>query len=1341
MKNLIPYFIQEKLLAEKSHGRLEVYGMFVDLSGFTNLTQELTKEGLSGAEKLSILLNKIFEPLVGLVYQQGGFIPYFAGDSFIALFPYPESSDAVEKILTTAQKARTAYQDEEYFDDFEIGIKIGLSYGSLEWGIVGEDHKGFYFRGEVINRCAKAQTLAQDQQIIIHSELKQQLPTDCKVSMVEIGYYLLEDIGTHEHEAVEPYNKAKLSAEKLQLFYPEVIINLPDIGEFRTIVSVFISFEGLENHAQLDRFATIILERAYNFSGYFKEIDYGDKGGVIPVFFGAPISYENNAERAVEFTLAVIEALKENFGDYIRCRFGITAGTAYTGFIGGQERCQYAIVGNKVNLAARLMTYADWGQILVDQDIQQTRQFVFKHKGNIHYKGIAGDIPTYTLIGRNNENSFSFKGNIIGRSAELEQLESFIEDLIEKHHTGVAYIFGEAGIGKSRLAYELRKTLLRERPLSWYVCKADQILKKGLNPFTYFLKYYFSQSTDASKEANKVHFEHDFESLIQDLRKIEQPELTVQVQAVIKELERTKTVLAGMINIQYANSLWEYLDAKGRYQNVVSSLTALFIAESMLQPVVIFLEDAHWLDDQSKTFLNDFVRLIRNHPIVLLVTSRYEDDQSKPVIISPTVMQEQDIPQLEVDLNIFSPEAIRSFAMNKLNGIISEDFHNMLIRTTNGNPFYLEQMLEYFQESNLLIQENEEWNIKDRNIELSNSINAILTARIDRLSLLVKETVKAAAVIGQEFELPILSAVMKAQEEFAIRNGDLQELLKDQIQQAEEGQIWLALNELRYIFKHSLLREAVYSMQIGSRLKELHRLIAEAIEMLYKDNIQQRYLDLAFHYEQADIPDKTQFYLEKAADYARRNFQNQAAIKHYSKLLRNISEDEERIRILQIKGQLLERVGEWNRAKTAYEEALNIARKLNDKEQLGYTNNSYGKLLLLQGNYEDARLHLEVAATFFEYLDDREGMSQVYGSLGNLFFRQGAYEDAKAYLIQSINLARASQKIYPDPKIIANLGLTYMNQASYEEGIRWQEEGIEISEKRNDQIGLADLHSSLGILYFEKGDYDESLNCHLEALRLGEELGEKQTVAISIGCIGRIYERKGDYDKAMDHYMRDLDICEELGDKQGKAIVLGLIGDLYSAKGEFNEAIKQIEKGLSISRSLGYQKGIAKAANTLGDVYYYLENYEISVQYYNYAIEVTRRIDHKLVLGLSLVEKGRSLLAWNKIQEIEPIKAEALAIAEELENPDLLFETNMLVIKLHDAQGNHDAALALIHQLLDTYSETYQQAAAYYALHLIKPDERSYGEIALQLYEQLYEETPRFVFRKRIGELKVELGV
>lgn len=1332
MRNLIPHFIQDKFTKNERHGHFEGYTMFIDLSGFTALTQSLTKKGDAGAEQLSNILNRIFEPLVELVYSQGGFIPYFAGDSFIAVFPPPFSSIAVDRLIYTALRARVLYKEQSFLGSFKIGIKIGISSGNIEWGIVGEDKNSFYFRGDAIDRCAKSQLKANSEEIIIHEALKQQLPAHYHVDPIAIDYYVLTYKDLNFKLAAKDYPRTPLTRAVIERFIPNEILALNSDGEFRTVVSVFISFSGISTHKQLNRFANIVLDRVKNFSGYFKEIDFGDKGGVIPIFFGAPISFENSVDRALEFVLSVCEELKEAFGDQIQHRIGVTMGTAYTGFIGCSERCQYAAVGNCVNLAARLMTYADNGEILVDEDVQRSRQFKFKHKGNIRYKGFDGDLPTFILKRRNTENKFVFTGEMVGRSKEMAQLEQFTAPLLNGKVAGVAYIYGEAGIGKSRLAFEFRKNLFSKTPVNWFVCKADQILRKGMNPFIYFLSYYFEQSSENTSEQNKDNFEKEFQLLVNDIQKLQRPEAAELTQ----ELYRTKTVLAGLLDISYhEDSLWEQLDAKGRFQNIKIALVSLFIAESLMRPVVIFLEDGHWFDDLSKTFLNEFLRYIIPYPIVLLVTSRYTDDQRKPLLIEKTAIEEYGLPILEIDLNFLSNETIPSFASKILYGEIHPEFLKLLVRTTNGNPFYLEQVLEYFKESNLLVEEQGKWTIKDKNIKLSNSINTILMARIDRLSHLVKETVKAAAVIGQEFDLPVLSEVMQEQESFIRRNGNFQHVLQEQVQQAEKGQIWRAINELRYLFKHSLLREAVYSMQLKTQVKHLHRLIAEAIEKLYADNIHQHYFDLAFHYEQAEAPEKTDYYLRRAADHARRNYQNNLALDYYTKLLGRIQEQTERVGVLQVRGQVLERLGRWESARSTYEEGLNLARQLNDKFLLGHANANYGKLLLLQGKYADARMHLEVAATFFEFIRNQDGMAKVYGSLGNLYFRQGQYEDAKAYLIQSIRLAKESPNITPDPQIVANLGLTYMNRGEYEEGIDWHHQGIEIVERTKDRLGMANLQTSLGILYFEKGDYDAALACYEKGLQLSKELGDKQIMAIAIGSIGRIYERKGDYEQAMAHYMDDLEICEELGDKQGKAIVMGLIGDLFSVKGEFDKAIQYIEKGLKISRELGYQKGIAKAVNTLGDVYYYKDNYEISIQCYEKAIEVTRNIDNKLVLGFSLTEKARTLLAANQLDKVPAVQQEAISIANDLGNPDLLFEVTILTAKMKARQQKREEAIQLIEELLSEDIDQGQSAAAYYALSKIDTTNSFYRQKALELYQVLYTETPQFAFKRRIDEL------
>ena len=152
--------------------------MFVDLSGFTRLTETLMQKGSEGAEELSVALNHIFQPMVRLVYEQGGFIPYFAGDSFTAIFPIEQSSAlhpatlvVAQRVIQTAQLtlSRFALQQEDEDSlvlEHNIGIKIGLSEGTVEWGIVGKGRKAYYFRGEPIDGCSQAQVRAGSLEVV-----------------------------------------------------------------------------------------------------------------------------------------------------------------------------------------------------------------------------------------------------------------------------------------------------------------------------------------------------------------------------------------------------------------------------------------------------------------------------------------------------------------------------------------------------------------------------------------------------------------------------------------------------------------------------------------------------------------------------------------------------------------------------------------------------------------------------------------------------------------------------------------------------------------------------------------------------------------------------------------------------------------------------------------------------------------------------------------------------------------------------------------------------------------------------------------------------------------------
>ena len=1361
MKHFLPHFIQENYRHGLHEGRLYAYTMFVDLSGFTRLTETLMRKGPEGAEELSYVLNHIFQPTVALVYRQGGFIPYFAGDSFTAIFPNGHGGAAnteaiaiATKVLQAAQSTlhrfvRAQEEEDSLLGEHHIGIKIGLSEGEVEWGIVGNQHKAYYFRGLPIEGCSQAQVRANSLEMVCDERFAAYLyPLGLTAEDLGDGYLRIReplsgsiapsDLSDARDIEDNPVHLPAPDPAIMADFLPKEVFTENNDGEFRNVVSVFLSFSGVDTHAALDHFASAVLEQVDNFGGYLKEIDFGDKGGIMFCLFGAPISFENNTERALEFIASVQDDLRDLANlTGARYRIGITAGTAFTGVIGSEERCQYAAVGARVNLGARLMMKAAWGEVMADENVQRNRNFKFIFRGEAQYKGFEQHIPTYTLAGRSLAGRASYVGGYVGRQAEQDALFAFTASLREGGFAGVAFVFGEAGIGKSRLSYEFRRRLRESMTISWFTCQSDQILRKPFNPFIYFLKNYFDQSPENSAERNRELFENNFTELQNDLTDNRHPE----AEAVRREIARTKSVLAAMIGIQMPGSLWEQLDARGRYQNGLAAMANVFVAESLLQPAVIELEDAHWFDDMSREFMAQFIRRARGYPLLFLISSRYEDDGSRAHILRPNVLEELGVPLLELDLNFLQPDDLKNFAETRLGGHLHPDLLELLQRMTQGNPFYIEQMADYFQEANLLKNTDGVLQLHNEDIQISDSVKQIMMARIDRLSGLVKETVKAAAVIGREFELPVLSAVMARQEEFALRNGDLDLVLREQIQTAEKWQVWYAMNELRYIFRHSLLREAAYDMQLRTRLRELHQLIAEAIEQLYP-NSEERYVDLAFHFAEAEDARNTNKYLEKAARYAQRNFQNRQALKFYEQLILNLDtkgkKNKKVIKFLLRKGAVHELVGQWEESEADYRRALERAKILNDWYLIGRANRRLGQLLMLRGNYTDAKKHLDVAITCFELASDQIGTAKTYGNLGTFFFRQSNYMAAKSWFAKAIEINRSVQRESENATIVANLGLTFMNQGNYDEGIRWLEEQLDIAERATDKQGLTILYTNLGIIYLEKNSLDSALLCLEKGLALSEELGNKLLMTICIGSIGSVWEKKGDYTKAMQNFERDLLLVRELGDKQGLAIACGLIGDLLSVIGEFDRAIDFLEQNLALSKVLNYKKGVAKALNTLGDTWFYKGDYARSIRYYNEAIEHARAMGNKLVLGYSLVEKGLVHIYVGELSVARQLLEEGRDIALALGNAELTFSSNILRAQIIIAEGNRPEALRQLHQLLALARTEREEAAVHFELRQLVDQPATHRQRALTLYRSMYTRTPQYLYRVRIEELEKE---
>ena len=793
MRNLMPHFVVEQFAQGATQGRFSAAAMFVDVFGFTQITEALMQYQKDGAEILTDALNRVFGPLVTRVYERGGMITTFAGDAFTAVFPLEnEAEDASDVAL---RLALMAFDIQEFFaqhgelttkyGEFTLGIKVGLGLGEASWGIVGEAGRyTYFFRGPAIDAATGAEHHAGQGDIVASASIWPHLVAVTRAE-ARAGHHILREIAPPDRVVLDA-PASVLPAQDRQTLTPFVLDAALDMvasgarAEFRQVANVFISFDLPELPAQaeatLNAFVSQVMSTALEYGGYFNKLDFGDKGAVMLILFGAPVGHENDVERAANFLLTLRDLTTDAAFADLRWRAGLTYGMVYAGILGGEARCEYTAIANVVNFASRLMSRAQWGQILVSEAGTNLPNIDVVHIGDFKYKGFAAPRPTYQLLQRAIHTEGFFEQPLVGRGRELQHLLAAAEPLFAGQCAGVAYIYGEAGIGKSHLAYVLRQELQRHHPIKTFLGQTDQILRQAFNPFTYFFKRYFDQSPEASSDENKARFTARLDRLIARLRSLSGDEVTGSQapHALAEELDRTRSVLGALLGLYWPASLYESLDSNLRYQNTLMAIKSLLLAESCFQPVLLKIEDLQWLDEASSEALTVLFRNLPQAPIFVVVTSRYKDDGGKPTLAFPATAS-----VTSVDLNVLAAANLRHLAEVLLGGPVSDDLVELLAQRTQANPFFAQQFLYYFRENDLLTRTSQgAWTMKAQiPADMPTTINAILIARIDRLSQEVKDVVKAAAILGREFDDRVLAQMLASD-------------VSSEVQTAEQEQIW-----------------------------------------------------------------------------------------------------------------------------------------------------------------------------------------------------------------------------------------------------------------------------------------------------------------------------------------------------------------------------------------------------------------------------------------------------------------------------------------------------------------------------------------------------------------------
>ena len=1159
MMDLSAYIPRDRLRAlahsESLPDRANGAVLFADVSGFTPLTRSFAKTlgPKRGAEAILGVLNPLFEALIEPVHRYGGSVIGFAGDAITCWFDAhsdqpPTLSAQTEKASLRAVAAALAMQAElAQFAAINtpggtavsLSVKAAIAAGPVRRFKVGLPaiQRIDTLAGSTLARVAAAEKHTGQGEVTVSREVALSLGAALYVSAwrAEDRVAVVGGLAA----AVEPSPWLPLPAAMpaelsrqwvLPAVYEQLHSGAGSLGDLRPVTPLMLRFGGFDFDtdddagAKLDAFVCWAQQIIHHHGGIVLQLTTGDKGAFIYAPFGAPHAHENDSQRAMQAALALRELPRDLAGWITPLQIGLTRGEVWTGNCGGHGRFTYSVMGSDVNLAARLMSQAKPGQILVSGRMSQYPGFRLQHVGDLTYKGFDQPVPTYSLLGELLSEEHVFSTPMVGRTAELQQLADFAQTSSEGQLAGTAIIYGEPGIGKSRLAYALRQHLRQSseaRGVSWFTGQTDQILRQSFSPFVYWLKGYFIQSTDDEAEQNKARFENRLAHTLTALQS-----LAVPPQPLISELIRTQSFLGALLGLQWDDSLYRQLDdPKLRYQNTVTAVKTLILAESTLRPVVFELEDGHWLDEASRDLLLTLSRNVAPYPLLIVITSRYHDDGTQP-----TFALDEEMPTLILDLDVLSRADLEEQAAAILAGPIDPGLLTFLWERSHANPFFVEQILLHFREMSALVQTPAgAWGLEAIPTDLPADVNTMLIARIDRLAQQVKQVVQVAAVLGREFDVQLLSTMLRVD-------------VLPEVQQAEREQIWSLLHELRYIFKHALLRDAAYEMQLRARLRELHTTALAAYEYLYATDLSAHYNALAYHAEQSGDEAKQRTYFSLAGDTAQAAFANEAALYYYGRLLPLLPDTKTQLKIHLKRGAVSELIGKWEDAETAYRAALACAT--GDVVATARCQQALATLLHRNGDYDDALEWLVQVRDHWAALSDASGVGQAEIELGFVFWRKGDY-------------ARAQQHL---------------------------EAGYTLAREQGDLRGMALALNTMGNLANIKGNYASAQALHEESLALRQALGDKAAISMSFNNLGILAWFQGDNATARDLYEKSLALRKEIGDRPGISQTLNNLGIVASALGSHTEAQVLHEECLAIMRETGNRPGASTSLCNLGQV-------------------------------------------------------------------------------------------------------------------------------------------------------------
>jgi class 3 adenylate cyclase/tetratricopeptide (TPR) repeat protein len=1276
--------------------RVQVVALFADVAGFTAMSEALAVVGRGGAEELTGILNSYFDPMIDLVHSYGGIIAKFAGDAMTIVFPYRRAARcAVARRATQCALDMQANMGryaaiQTSAGVFSLAMRAGLALGPALCTTVGDpailyEH---IIAGQVLDLCAEAEHHAERGEVVLHRDLLPCLPG-----------VVVEERGEFAAVSALPRRAARRPPPALDgsvpeaarrtlasYLHPAIAQRLRDhqigfINEHRKVTVLFASFSGIDYDAdpraceKLQEYVLAVMRITHRYDGFFSRVDMGDKGSKYIVLFGTPIAHEADDELALRCALELCTL------DQCPARFGINTGYVYCGGVGSVRRQEYTVIGDAVNLAARLMQAARTGQVLVSGFTQRSvsDRFVWQALAPIQVKGKAEPIPIVEPLAVRDRSTIhllepAYTLPMVGREAELALATGKIAGALAGQGQVIG-ITAEGGMGKSRLGAEI-VTHAADQGLAVYggACQSYGTQVSYLVWRTVW-RDLFGLDPAAAQAAQIAGIE-------------------IQLAAIDPGLAARAPLLEVVLGIALPeNDVTRGLDARLRKESLEDLLLAVLAYHARRTPLLLVLEDCHWIDPLSGDLLEYLARNLASLPVVLVVLYRPVETERRHLFRLGQLPYFSEI-RLE-DLTAAEAERLIVLKLAQRFGLqdgVPAELTGRIQERAQGNPFYIEEIINFIHDGGIHPQDTQALAA----LELPDSLYSLIISRIDQLAETEKSTLKVASAIGRLFRATWLWNAypqLGAPEQVIGSLNRLSDLGLTPLDTSEP--------ELEYLFKHVVTQEVAYeSMAVATRAF-LHEQIGSFVERAYATALA-GYVDvLAFHYGRSRNTDKQRIYFRRAGDAARDAYANQVAIDYYQRLLPLLPEGE-MAGVLCDLGQVEQLIGNLDEAEQRYRRALVLTSAMEDAGAQARCQMLLGHLMWYKAAYPDALAWLEAARAGFARCNDRSGAGQATG----------------------------------------RMGLVYRLQADYAGALTHFEQWAEIAAAIGDSGGLAEATGLIGSVYVYRGDYEQARGYYERQLALAGLARNRRESLNAIGNLGRIYLETGDYPRALDHMARTLSSAAEIGDRRTILIAALNVGTIYVLHGDYTLALASSHFALDTAIKLYERTAVAVALGNIAWVYIDQRNYDEAARFFSRAITLARalQIPYYLVdalYGNARLHTGREdyaeALAWNE---------EALRVATGNECPDVELQATILSLDLRLKLGHIDqpTAITACEALLDERSGVPEQASIAQARWRLTGTD-DHRQRAVALYRDLYARTPKAEYRQCLAELGDEPAV